>query len=627
MCGIAGWVSTVQETSDEMRLAVQAMIDAQQHRGPDDAGLEAISAPPLTVVLGHRRLAIIDLSPAGHQPMCDPDTGNWITFNGEIYNFRELRQLLEKRGCTFRSQSDTEVILKAYAVWGAECVTRLRGIFAFGLWDAQAGRLVLARDQIGVKPLYYSYSTGQLMFASEVRALLASGQVERRLDVRGLRSFLAYGSVQEPLTMVDGVQSLLPGHVLVWQAGRIRIERFWQLPQPGSTKPAFNDVLTEVSALLAEAVRLQMIADVPLGAFLSGGIDSSVIVAMMKQSGLATVKSFSVVFDERAYDERQYAQFIAQRVGADHTELLLTGDMVRRDLPKAMAAYDQPSIDGLNTYYVAQVTKQAGLTVALSGLGGDEVFGGYNGFHKILTLERLCRAVQWLPHPVRNMGGRWLDAWDRDESARKMASLLNIQQPSYFAARELFSPAQCARLLPPDLAQATHDWWPDNLRQLMTDTAGYDSINRASAFEMQTYMLSTLLRDTDQMSMAHALEVRVPLLDHKLVEFVFALPGSYKLAAQQVKPLLSHSLQGIMPSASQNRPKQGFELPFAVWFKQHLWEDMQTFFLRESHPELPFNRAELSLLWQQFESNRLSWSRVWGMFILKNWLCQHKVTL
>ena len=378
MCGIAG---ILHSDKDLVERVLPAMNYAQKHRGPDDEGSVIVPAQGGWLGFGHRRLAIIDLSAAGHQPMNDAVTGNWISFNGEIYNFRELRRELEKKGHLFRTGTDTEVILKAYTEWGTESVRRLRGIFAFAIWDSARQSLFAARDHLGVKPIYYWRENKTFLFASEVRALLATGVTGTKLDYDGLHSYLAYGSVQEPFTMVKGIRSLPAGHFMEWDKKGIRTERYWKLPQPGpgpdSTDPA--RLYEEAAHRLFDAVDSQLISDVPLGAFLSGGIDSTAIAALMRKSNRGKVRTFSIVFDETAYDEREWSRLAAREIGTEHTELELTGEHVRLDLPDAMGSFDQPSVDGLNTYFVSKAVREAGLTVALSGVGGDELFGGYGG--------------------------------------------------------------------------------------------------------------------------------------------------------------------------------------------------------------------------------------------------------
>jgi asparagine synthase (glutamine-hydrolysing) len=618
MCGIAGVLYSDRVFAGAV---VQAINKVMTHRGPDDEGIQRLSTSVGTIVLGHRRLAIIDLSPSGHQPMEDPETGNWITYNGEIYNFQNLRKQLEGMGQLFRTKTDTEVILKAYATWGKECLKHLRGIFAFGLWNEKQGVLFLARDHLGVKPLYYYQRKDCFIFASEVRAILVSDLVPRKLDINGLYSYLAYGSVQDPYTLVEGVKSLLPGHFIEWKESAIHIHRYWRLPPPEAVNPQLpKDVYYQVAEVLSDAVRNQLISDVPLGAFLSGGIDSTAIAALMRKTSAAPIKTFSIVFDEAKYDERKYSRRAAEYIGTDHTELDLRGEMVRENLPQALSAYDQPSIDGLNTYFVSKVTKEAGLTVALSGVGGDEIFGGYDGYSKSLLAERWGKRIQafssFVPGPLRRM----LNRWNGSEPIRKVLSLLNTTRHPYFISRRLFSNWQIGQLLHRNIPRIS-SWEPDTFDRIEREGKGYDSINRTSAFELQTYMLSTLLRDTDQMSMAHALEVRVPLIDHKLVEFLFTLPGYLKVDKNVPKPLLTKALDNDIPKECIFRPKRGFELPFEVWLREKLQEEMKESFLNSREDEAwPLGKNGLSQIWQEFQQGKLNWSRVWGIFVLQHWM-------
>lgn len=624
MCGINGVLcldSAVAET------AAQAMNKVQGHRGPDDEGIKRLSTSAGTMVFGHRRLAIIDLSPAGHQPMKDPDTGNWITYNGEIYNFKDLRKQLEGMGQAFRTKNDTEVILKAYAAWGKDCLKHLRGIFAFGVWNEKQEVLFLARDHLGVKPLYYYQGKDCFIFASEVRAIIASGLVPRKLDLKGLYSYLAYGSVQDPYTLVEGVKSLLPGHFLVWKEGNIHIHRYWKLPKSEKiANPASKDIYHLMCDYLTEAVRIQLVSDVPIGAFLSGGIDSTAIIALMRKTSITPVKTFSIVFDEVKYDERQYSRHAAEYIGTDHTELELRGEMVRNHLPQALGAYDQPSVDGLNTYFVSKVTKEAGLTVALSGVGGDELFGGYDGYRKSLLAERWGRPIQAIASLVPVNLQSLIKRLRASESTRKGIALLSTKRHPYFISRRLFSDWQIDQLLHKDISRNS-SWQPDRFEWIENEAQGYDPINRASAFELQTYMLSTLLRDTDQMSMAHALEVRVPLIDHKLVEFLFSLPGSIKVDKDIPKPLLTKALGGAIPAECVFRPKRGFELPFELWLRETLQKEMADSILNLKEDEAwPLEKKGLSQIWQEFQLEKLNWSRVWGVFVLDHWLIQHHIS-
>jgi asparagine synthase (glutamine-hydrolysing) len=625
MCGISG---VFGRDPAAVELAAQAMNRAQAHRGPDDEGLVLLHTGQGYLAVGHRRLAIIDISPAGHQPMEDPETGNWITFNGEIYNFMELRCVLERRGEVFHTITDTEVILKAYGVWGKRCVEFFRGIFAFGLWDARQQSLFLARDQLGVKPLYIWQNNRQVVFASEVRAIMATGLVPRALDMDGLLSYLAYGSVQEPFTLIDSVRSLTAGHYMIWKDDILSSPIcYWALPKPeGIMVKEPKNIDETMLAMLGDAVESQLISDVPLGAFLSGGTDSTTIVALMRQADRGTVKTFSVVFQEEFYDERQWSRLAALHIGTDHTELLLTGEDVRAHLPRALKAFDQPSMDGLNTYFVSRAVRNAGLSVALSGVGGDELFGGYDEYSKALFAERVKGLTNNLPVFATKFLAILLNHFARSEPIRKAAELLTTTRHPFFLTRRLFTDAQMDGLLALDIPRTT-DWQHKAFEAIERKAQGYDPVNRSSAFELQTYMRSTLLRDTDQMSMAHALEVRVPLLDPKLVEYVFALPGACKLRPGQPKPLLTRPMSGRLPSQCVYRPKQGFELPFEVWLRTMLHGDMSDLLLGTTNlAAWPFSTNGLHALWNAYQTGHVNWSRVWAVFILMNWMKLHGVT-
>jgi asparagine synthase (glutamine-hydrolysing) len=625
MCGIAGIVDG-RATGAARLERVQEMSCAMKHRGPDDRGHAIARASVPAVVLAHRRLAIIDPSAAGHQPMRDGDV--WISFNGEIYNYRELRAELRSLGHTFRTDTDTEVVLKAYAQWGAKCLQHLRGMFAFGLWDDRIRTLLLARDHIGVKPLYYWHDAHSLVFASEVRALLASRLVPRQLNHRALHGYMAFGSVQDPQTLVQGVSSLQPGHMLIWTAERVKIDQYWSLPSPAhSPRLTVGEVEESMKAHLIDAVRSQLVGDVPVAAFLSGGIDSTAIVALMRLGGAQDIRTVSVVFDEPTYDERAFSRRAARAFGTEHHELILTSHDVARGLPDALAAYDQPSMDGLNTYFVSQVTRREGLSVALSGLGGDEVFGGYGGHARQLLAERANSVVRLLPRVPRELIAVGLSKLARTESLRRFADLLATKRHPYFLTRQVFNRAQINALLLPAFSNCRTSWEPERFDALERASHDTDAVTRTSAFELGTYMLSMLLRDADQMSMAHALEVRVPLLDHRLVEFVFSLPGRLRLDDTIPKPLLTEPLRTELPRECVYRAKQGFELPFEGWLRGALYDQMRDSFLQaDSSNAEPFERAALAQTWNSFEGGRLRWSRVWSIFVLRDWLARHQLS-
>lgn len=600
--------------------AVARMNACIVHRGPDGEGSYARGP----VALAMRRLAIIDLQ-GSDQPIWNEDGTVAIVFNGEIYNYQELARELMARGHHFRTHGDTETIVHAYEEWGDDCVKRLRGIFAFAIHDLRAGgdgRVLLARDHMGVKPLYVGRFGDALVLGSEIRSMLASGLVPRKLDPHGLRSYLAYGSVQEPLTLVKGVRSLLPGHVMTVEGGRITERRYWRIPGPEAVGEPGPALLDEMAERLEDAVRSQMIADVPVGVFLSGGIDSTAIAALMKRSASGPVRSFAVVFDEAKYDERVYALAAARHIGTEHHELPLRGDDVRALLPSALRSFDQPSMDGLNTWFVSRAVAQSGLRVALSGVGGDELFAGYNELRKPRVVERWGGRLRRVPAPLRSvLAGA--AARSGSGTARRAADLMEGGLHPYFFSRQILGPDDARALLEPEVAAGSEGWEPARFGQLAAETAGYDALNRASALELQTYTLSTLLRDTDQVSMAHSLEVRVPLLDPPLVEAMFAIPGMYKVQRGQPKPLLTLPLGELLPRECVHRPKRGFELPLAVWLRESLRERMEASF-GEAHP-YPFSEQGLRAAWRAFDAGRLGWSRVWALFALRDWMAEHRV--
>ena len=406
MCGIVGILA--RKTPIPPAVLEQATASLA-HRGPDDSGtvlLKESRPERLEIGLGHRRLAILDLSPLGHQPMQDPITGNWIVFNGEIYNFRELRNELEAAGAEFRSHSDTEVILAAYRVWGESCLTRFGGMFAFALWDAPRKRLLLARDPMGIKPLYYHQSDQTFVFASEVRTLLRTGLVPRKADSTGVLSYLAFGSVYEPWTIVEGVKAVPAGHILTVENGSVSSREYWNPLQSCSrdeSKPRSENGIAAVDrlpAILRDAVLSHLVSDVPVGVFLSGGIDSSALVAVLSHNGVRA-NTFSLVFQEEEFNEGQYSREVARRFGAEHHEIPVSQQDTLAVLPEALCAMDQPTIDGINTYLVSAKTRAAGMRVVLTGLGADEMFAGYSNFHRVPSMETFAKRFGRLPKVAR----------------------------------------------------------------------------------------------------------------------------------------------------------------------------------------------------------------------------------
>ncbi len=628
MCGIAGiWQKLDSAAGDPAR--IERMVAALHARGPDDGGTRRSGGPGLpTMALGHRRLAIVDLSPAGHQPMENPEQGAWIVFNGEIYNFTELRKELEEAGQRFRSRSDTEVILKAYAAWGHGAWRRLRGIFAFGLWDAKTRELHLVRDHLGVKPLYLARRDGALVFASEVRSVLASGMVEKRLSASGLVSYLKYGSVQEPESLVAGVTSLPPGHCLTVEAdGRESLRAFWRVAECVERNPAVWPPGGDLRSCLEDSVRRQMMADVPVGVFLSGGLDSTAIAALAMRSSGRAIRTFCIGSDDPACDESAEAARTAELLGTRHETLRLEGRAVAGLLAAALDSYDQPSYDGINSYFVSQAVRAAGIKVALSGLGGDEVFVGYQGFGKALQAERWASRLAPIPAGVRDRLGGAI-ARGTALGASRGGALAELLRPSlahpYFASRVLFAREHIRLLLADDPSVQGPMAWEARERELADTARRLESVNGVSFLELQTYMLSTLLRDSDQMSMAHGLELRVPFVDPCVVEQVLPVAAAQKVGGAHPKRLLVEAMGDLIPAEVLGRKKRGFTLPFQQWLTRDLQAQVEACFEAKDLFG-PWEPAAFRRVWAEFRRGKVAWARVFALYVLEQWLRRNGV--
>jgi asparagine synthase (glutamine-hydrolysing) len=627
MCGIAGRLETRASGAAEFA-PLLAMLREMRPRGPDDSGTAEIRLREGgRLLLGACRLAILDLSAAGHQPMRDETTGNWLAYNGEIFNFRELRSELESRGCRFRSNCDTEVLLLGYRVWGEGVVQRLRGMFAFALWDEREQKVLLVRDRLGIKPLYFTRSAQQFAFASELRALLESGLVSRELDPTGVDSYLKFGAVQEPATIVRGIELLPAGHLLRWGRGEIKIERYWRLPTETITNGHAKQrqrAIDDMHTTLAEAVRMRLVSDVPLGVFLSSGLDSSVVAALAREA-TPDLRTFTISFEEQRLAEGRIAQRIAQHLGTRHSEATLSQRSILSELPQALQAMDQPTVDGVNTFFVSKLTKQAGVTVALSGLGGDELFAGYRSFRVVPQMERLNR---WTPRWSRHLAGSLLDS--RFLGARgdgKLGAFLRCEDGfafPFFLARLVLTPRRVAQLLLPEwVLRIDHSVFRPQWQKNAQEIATCDPINRVAYLELSTYLRNMLLRDADCMSMAHSLEVRVPLIDHVLVEKMMRLPGAWKLARGQRKPLLTSALANPLPQDVLRLPKRGFEFPWGEWLRGELRAEVEQTLAQPGAlaPALQWDRVQG--MWREFQAGRLHWSRVWMFYVLRKWTEQH----
>lgn len=584
MCGICGF------TGPRADAPLEAMVDAMRHRGPDDRGTWVGDEASL----GMARLAVLDLTHAGHQPMATEDGAIRIVYNGEVYNFADERRRLESAGVRFRSASDTEVVLRLYERHGDDFVLRLRGMFAAAVWDARRGpgreRLVLARDHLGIKPLLYTQVGGRLIFASEIKALLASGLVEPRIDATALRMLLTYGAVLQPRTVIAGVQALPAGHWLIAEHGSVRVERYWQLGldrQPDLRARSYEEQVEAVASVLEESARLQLVSDVPLGAFLSGGVDSSLLVAVMTRALGTPVRTFSVGFEREGadIDESADAERMARHLGTHHTTSVVRGDEVRDQIAAIARALDQPSVDGVNSYFVSRAARRH-VTVAVSGTGGDELFAGYPWF---ITMAReaardarapwraLGRSVvaaaarhRMFDGLLRRRGGGRIHRWRR-----------NGFVGAYGETYQVFGPVGAARLLAADVASAAGAGTPPHRDLSANDELPMGSaIERVTALATRGYLTNQLLRDIDAVSMAHSLEVRVPYLDPVVVDTALSLPDSAKLGdvygadpyartyrETGAKRVLIDVGRRWLPPEFDVQPKRGFAMPFDAWLR------------------------------------------------------------
>lgn len=620
MCGIAGVLSPVLDAG-RREDAVRRMVARQRLRGPDDEGIS--SDGPATI--GMCRLAIFD--PAhGHQPMASADGRFTIVFNGAIYNFRELRAQLAAGGTQFHTECDTEVLLAAYARYGDDCVHHMRGMFAFAVWDRLHQRLFAARDSLGIKPLYYARRADDtFIFGSELNALLASELVEREIDPVAVGDFLAWFAVPAPRTIYRGIANLPPGHsLIVDREGRCRVNKWWRLPavRPVAAAGNYRQFLGELRERLDDTIRAHRLADVPVGAFLSGGLDSTAIVALMSKAGGDRLKTFSLVFDEADYSEAAQARLAAREIGTEHHEEVLTGDRIAADMPRILDLFDQPTGDGINTYYVSRAAQAGGVKVALSGLGGDELFGGYPSFTDMPRLARLLPAWRQLPErvrlrlvaPLRRRGTWSRKLADFLENARDLHELCALR-------RRVLSESVRLELLSPEARRlavrqgATHPMLDD----FVFDLLGADSTQIVSAWEMRTYMTDVLLRDSDVFSMANSLELRVPFVDRAFVEWWWNQPREFRFNPKRPKSALADAVADCVPAAIRTQRKRGFTLPYPVWMRAQLRPFLADTFSRSSLERCPWlDTATAQREWTQFDTGRddANWGRVWTLAIL-----------
>ena len=620
MCGIAGRFNYDPLRPVE-RGVLEAMTDAVAHRGPDAAGYHL--APGIG--LGHRRLSIIDLS-TGDQPLANEDGTVWTVFNGEIYNFAEVRAELIAHGHRFRTGSDTEVIVHGYEQWGERAVEKFRGMFAFAVWDARARRLLLARDRVGVKPLYYAELPGRgIVFGSELKSLLEDPDVPRAWRPEAIDAFLTLLYIPAPATIYQGIQKLEPGHVLVAEKGTVRTSRYWDLEFTGDGDPRREaEYLEELDALLRESVALRQIADVPLGAFLSGGIDSSAVAAYMVETSTQPPVTISVGFDHAAYDELAHARRVAEHLGCEFHPRTVTPDIVSL-LPKLAWHFDEPFADSsaVPTYYVSKAAREL-VTVALSGDGGDELWAGYTR-HRVEHWEQTARTALGPAAGAAGMLARALPL--SVKGARSLRHLAADPAQAYAAkhAYGMFEADAKSRLYSGDFAASVRHADPFTaFRDAYRRCRSTDPLDRALYVDVRTYMVDDILTKVDRMSMAVSLEAREPLLDHRLLEFAARVPTSLKLKHGRGKHLLRQALEQKVPREILERGKQGFEAPIGEWLRGPL-APMADALLADGRlrDRGIFNDGEVARVWREHRSGRADHRhRLWQLIMLELWFRQ-----
>lgn len=626
MCGISGVVSFGEGSGESLTRGVQKMNACQANRGPDDEGIFT-SAPPsggsasgprvsirssrhqsAFVVLGHRRLSIIDLSRGGHQPMAYPHQSaktrvherRVITFNGEIYNFRDLKKDLEKKGYLFKTKTDTEVILAAYEAYGTDAFGKLRGMFAFALWDEAKQKLFLVRDRFGIKPLYYAAEGSRIVFASTVRAIAESGLVVLSKNDDAWLAFLLFGSVPLPLTTRNEIQAVPEGCFFEFsRAGMKKVRYYHLLPFFVNTRAASAEYLGGITEVLRDSVSSHLVSDAPLGVFLSGGLDSSAIAALAAASREAPVTTLSVFFSEDEFSEWKYQRMVAERIGSEHREVLVIKKDFLDTVDEALAAMDQPTVDGVNTYFIAKAARDAGLKVVLSGLGADELFLGYRNFRRAKTLKTLSSVP--FSRALSALGGKYAKF-----SFLKRGSILGF----YLVFRGIFPPAEAADIMGVSekhvfdfLSALENRLFGEEKRELLET----HPVQLLSYLETKLYMQSQLLKDSDGMGMRHSIEIRVPFVDHRVFEYVAPIPPAMKLGLfhpyesakirmnpRLNKPLLVNAVKDLIPSDVYARKKMGFTFPFEKWLKES--------------PEFAKNKTFTH------------WSKIWAVEVLKRTL-------
>lgn len=617
MCGIAGILHFNRQPVD--REEILCVTNAMQHRGPDAASCLAENE----IALGHRRLSIIDLSEAANQPFTDNSERYVMVYNGELYNFMDVKPLLP--GYQYRTSGDTEVLIAAFAKWGPDCIRHFKGMFAFAIWDRQEKELTLMRDRLGVKPLYYYIDNERLIFASEIRAILSTGRVKKKVNRAALQELFSYQSIGHPFSAIENIHQLQAGTWMRVKNGKAETTVYWDVTAGTESNIDLNDTAAigkHIRQLLTKSVERRLVSDVPVGAFLSGGIDSSAVVGLMAETSTATPNTFTIGFTEREFDESPYAAVIAKKFNTHHTNLLLKPTVFLDELENAVDAMDTPSADGINTYVVSKAIRQAGITVALSGVGGDELFAGYPFFRQYLQLRN---SKNWYKGTglLRKMVAA-IVAGGSSNRKKRIRQIITAPSPdieyTYPVSRQILSPGLIRELTSFKDFNTTHTALFQQLSSKHDAIARFPLLSQVSIADYLGYTQHTLLKDTDQMSMAVSLEVREPFFDHELIEFVLAVPDKVKFPVYP-KSLLVQSLGSLLPDEIVHRKKQGFVFPWSEWMKKELRSFCDERLQRLGQRSFINNKA-LQAYWQRFLANDKSirWPELWMFVVLEHWM-------
>ena len=607
MCGIAGIVTNRNDVNIED--IIKKMTNIVPHRGPDGEGHFFNN----NVGLGHKRLSIIDVSEKANQPFYS-NCGNYVLIlNGEIYNYKEIQKKINNYD--FKTHSDTEVLLAAYIAWGEKCLQELNGMFSFSIYNKMDGSLFVARDRMGIKPLYYYKTEDMFLFSSEIKQLLATNIFKPEIDRQGLVQYFKNKTVYAPNTILKNIKVLEAGSFIKIENANFSIKKYWEILDsynPEIAEKPYSEIKNDINELLLESVRLRMISDVPLGAFLSGGIDSSILVGLA--SKISKVNTIAITFDEDKYDESKYSRIIAKKFNTEHTEVNFKGNQLLEYLPSIMKSMDHPTIDGVNTHFISQKAKEAGLTVSLSGLGGDEVFAGYNYFKWGYNYKKYLEKMPSLPRPVKSLLGKSIIGLKENVATNKIHEYFNVSnkfEDKYHIFRQLYFSKQLEGVFTFDPISYPFNT-PDKNK-----ISKFPSLSQFSYFELTTYMENVLLRDTDQMSMASSIEVRVPFLDHNLVEYAMSVSDKFKYPVFP-KKLLIESVGDLIPREIYDRKKMGFNFPWEHWLRNELKEYVAKK-IESLASRNEFNSDFITTIWDDFLNRKkgISFSRIWVLVSLE----------